>query len=697
MEDLFSYLQCVSAIFLVAGTLYASWKITRVLLPDETASTKWCGICTVGLWVAAVGFHILAWTGLFTIWAAVPAVCILVAASHFLIRSPVRFLDDLACDLQETRSVFCELMNPVIVYVFAFFAILVLARDLILPPLAWDTLTYHATKAAMWVQSGNIWLMSAPGGWSYQRSFPGGGELYQAWAMLPFHADIVVCVVDWVQWLCLMIALYSLGTCLALSRRLSLIAAIFCGFLPAVVFSVGACYVDILLALTFVLSAVFFIRLTTTTRPVYIFFEYLAFGVAGGVKLTAYPTMAVMIVLTVLYVLVKRHLSRSTFAALAGGLLCMALTAVPWLVQNSLETGFPFSPLDIKLGTIILGQPSQETIRFQEAIQQIPYSTSTEWQAFLDLFRFPLSFYAPDFGVINLLFLAIFPIGMVIMVRKNPWFALGIFAIIASVVGAYAAPAFTVVRVLWAVANARFLYTSFFLIIMLSLYTINHSRWERFAQLLLCIPAVHFVMGAFHYWAPYEVGTLAIVFVTIFVLGSGLVFLSRSLSYQATGAILIFALIAFFVMLDSLRSDIRYRAGNSYFFHGFPYYWVQSAKLLDDEKHPHSIAVTSGVGFERGAYRVPPWFMYMFMGSRLQNKIQYVPIAKNGDMVPLTPSAFRDVKANYRSWVTRLHQKGITDVMSFFPESLEFEWMKKNTDSFEPLFLGKQFGCFRVR
>jgi len=697
-------LQCVSAMFLVIGTVYASWKITWILLPDETASVKWCGICAVALWIAAFGFHVLAWTAFFTIGAAVLAVGFGVAICHFLIRSPRGFLEDLAGDFREMRSA-CnnrELINPVIIRVFAFFAVLVLARDLVLPPLAWDTLTYHATKAGMWVQSGSIWLMNAPGGWSYQRCFPGGGELFHAWAMLPFHADTLVSSVDWVQWLFLMIALYSLGICLGLSSRLSATASMFCGFLPSVVFSVGSCYVDILLALTFTLSAVFLVRFMVKIRPAYIFLECLALGVAGGVKLTAYPTMATLIILTLFYVLVKKQISRTILAAFAGGLLCMALTFVPWLLHNSFETGLPFSPLDIKFGNIMLGKPSQELIRLQETILEIVYSPATELQALLKLFRFPLSVETPDFGAISMAFVAFFPITIIGMARKNLWFAIVILALVASFIGTYAAPEFTAIRVLWAVSNARFLYTAFFLMTLSCLFLVSERRWERAAELLLCVPMIQFLVGIFHYWAPYEWRPLAVVLASMAILVGIIRLLSRLLSYQGLVAVLTAGLVAFFILLDSTRAEIRYHAlGRSFFFHGFPYYWAPAVTLLDNAKHPHSIAVTSGVtpqeGFLWHIYRVPPWFLYMFMGSRLQNTIQYVPIEEKGDMLPLTPSSLRDIKLSYSLWLTRLRQKEITHVMSFFPESVELRWMKHNTDSFEPLFLGKEFGCFRVR
>lgn len=243
--------KCLVACFLVFGMFFVASGIVDRFLGKDVLSARWSATIVVGLWIATIGFHLLAATGILRFWVVMVAVACMVGMVRFSGYSFRTLINAMRHDELVLKNFLLLETNPLqkcLLIILAMGVLLVAGRGAILPPLSWDALTYHAVKAGMWAQSGQIRLMEAPGGWSHYRMFPGGGETLQALSMLPFHSDLLVCLVDFVEWLCLIPALFLLGRCVGLERKSSFIGGLFCLFLPCVVFSVGSCYVDLILA-----------------------------------------------------------------------------------------------------------------------------------------------------------------------------------------------------------------------------------------------------------------------------------------------------------------------------------------------------------------------------------------------------------------------------------------------------------------
>jgi len=73
-----------------------------------------------------------------------------------------------------------------------FVVLLSLSRALLMPPLAWDCLTYHLTFAALWIQKGTLFIFHAPDQIADNAYFPINGDIFASWLLLPFDSDMVV-------------------------------------------------------------------------------------------------------------------------------------------------------------------------------------------------------------------------------------------------------------------------------------------------------------------------------------------------------------------------------------------------------------------------------------------------------------------------------------------------------------------------
>ena len=256
-------LRTLSAEFLIFGTLYLSCSLSYRLLGRANVVRRWCATVLIAMWLMSAIFHLLLPLGQFRLSAVLLLLGLLVFAARLKGYPYSLFLHRLWRDLSWFARVWR--LNSAsryrwLIYLFALFALVKCIRSVLLPPLGWDTLTYHAVKAAMWIQSGGPAAMEAPGGWSLYRTYFGGGEIFTAWAMLPFHNDLLVGLVDPLQWLFLGLALYGLGRQLGLKSKYACIGTIYVLCLPAAHLSVGAGYVDLGNSLVLITSLMFAVR-----------------------------------------------------------------------------------------------------------------------------------------------------------------------------------------------------------------------------------------------------------------------------------------------------------------------------------------------------------------------------------------------------------------------------------------------------
>ncbi|HPA83106.1 MAG TPA: hypothetical protein PLS95_19970, partial [Thermoanaerobaculales bacterium] len=119
------------------------------------------------------------------------------------------------------------------------------ARGLLMPPLAWDSLTYHLVFAGTWVQQGRISSFVSPGGMDGYSHFPVFGEVLPAVLMLPFRSDLLVNLAGIPYLLLAWVATWAASRELGVHRSFSFLVASLVLSTPALFAYATTAYVDI--------------------------------------------------------------------------------------------------------------------------------------------------------------------------------------------------------------------------------------------------------------------------------------------------------------------------------------------------------------------------------------------------------------------------------------------------------------------
>lgn len=119
-----------------------------------------------------------------------------------------------------------------------------------LPPFIWDSLTYHLTNVAQWVQDGRIGLFLTPIDRIYT---PANYEVLAAWFTVFLHHDVVVEAAGLPAYVLIGLSVYAVGRGIGLSAIASWIAAIAHLSTPAVVYAATGTKNDPFVAAAFLL------------------------------------------------------------------------------------------------------------------------------------------------------------------------------------------------------------------------------------------------------------------------------------------------------------------------------------------------------------------------------------------------------------------------------------------------------------
>lgn len=675
-------LRTLSAEFLIFGTLYLSCSLSYRLLGRSSVVRRWCATALIAMWLMSAIFHLLLPLGQFRLSAVLVLLGLLVFAARLKGYPYSLFLHRLWRDLSWFARVWR--LNSAsryrwLIYLFALFALVKCIRSVLLPPLGWDTLTYHAVKAAMWIQSGGPAFMEAPGGWSSYRTYFGGGEIFTAWAMLPFHNDLLVGLVDPLQWLFLGLALYGLGRELGLRSKYACIGTIYVLCLPAAHLSVGAGYVDLGNSLVLITSLMFAVRFLRYRDKPSALLAVIGFGVASGIKVTALPVAAVLLPIMGWFMARNRQLSTGKWI-LAGGLAALAIL-VPWLAYNIQWTGYPLSPMPISLGGLTLGVSPPTLTWYQDLLSLEPYAWSSEKISLKWLLRWPTT---PS---LHLSVMTLLPLVLFLVIFPSYSFKKTSIAILSiGFMGAFAlfyySPGFSVVRIHFGEYNGRFLIPIAAVVVLLSLSWCRHrsQTTELYLLYLGLATVLHIAGGIFYGWAAFERLTvpLSLVLLLVFIFSlSGLP--GRWTHPRLLTATAVLAPLLLLPALAFYKDFTRYRAaGQSDLMHPTVKYWAAAAELVDEPESPKHIAVTAGPW-----QKADNWAMYFFMGRNLQNRIFYIPVSRSGEIIDFGPEGTREKYAQFDSWAGRLLQQRVTHVMCFHPPSIEMLWMEYRPDLFE--------------
>ena len=669
------------ALVFLGSSIAIGWPLAARWAPREGVLLRGLAAGVVALVVLTVVFHVLLALSLFD--RVVASVVLLVIALATRRCLP-------AAEAWRTNRAFwrfcARLRGKPLSFVLGLalvFVLLTVVRSLMLPTVGWDSITYHYVKAGMWVQSGGPITLEAPGGWSMYRSIFGGGEIFTAWAMLPFGNDLLAGAVDAIFWIANGLVLYALARELGIRVRHRAVLALYAMFLPAAWDAVGWGYVDLSNTALLLTGVLFATRYFRTGRTPLVWIALLALGLAAGIKLTSVPFLAGTGFVLALWMVAKGgEVRRPALATLMGGGLVAFVLVSPWLVSNFLDSGsplrFPLTLFGIRLGA------DNPAFAWSQDRQLAAYTFAAEWRALKLLFQLP-TVNESHLSMLSVLPLSLAPIGFARLFRaraelRAPLVLMALLGL--SVLVAFYDRAFSFSRLEFTWVNGRFLMPIVFLSLPLA-FTALPARGRLRDGLMFYLVlgfAVHFAcFGPMRVMQPRPGVVLAGFAVGGVLLALAVLVVSR-LGRPAHKAVAFsLLLLGACTALERLRElDTRYLllVGRNVSDDVFRYWW-QSAHLAEREGDALRIAVTAGPRQD-----ADNWLMYYFMGKDLQNTLHYLPISTDGSIIPFGPDTRRQDEGDVEAWLGRIEVQEISHVFSFFPSSLELGWMQARPGRF---------------
>lgn len=681
--------RCSVAVAIGAGFLYLAYALAIRVSPPAKVHLRWVALVAALLVLPSLTFDLLA---LLRIFGMVAATVVLAAAAAltFALSDRRGFRVRLARDWRFVKRVRSRVgRSP---YRWLLFAWILCAAPsilhvLLLPPLGWDTLTYHGIKAGMYVQNGGTDTMIGTGPWAYYRNMPAEGEAFEAWAMLPLRTDDLVPLTEVAQWLALGYVLIVLSRLLSVREPFGSAAAGFFLALPTFKMVIGSGYVEPLMMLAFATGLTLGLMARRGGHRGVLLLSLGSLAVAAGTKLSMVP-----VAVAVAAIVSGAAWPTVGWTGVLAALLLFATMYLPWPLVSTLRTGFPFSPFPVHFGHVKLGDAPPEVIWYMRRLHFRPYQADTELAVLKRLLALPFTpaIQRETLGILALLPFAGLPAGLRRLFACAPVAAVLVVVTAILTLAFYYSPDFSMVRYYWTESSSRFLLP------IVMLVTVSGVVWcRRGSRIARVYLAVLCAATFFHLLYVGFVGFSKTSVVGVVLLAAGSAALlgawvrARRTKYGSVAALVI-AVVAL-ASLHTVRASMR----NDMYAHDFvlepvPRYWVAALSMVDDPDVPRRIAITSGP-----LQNIDNWFAAPFLGRALQNRLHYVPVSRDGTIWPLGSTMVAET-ADFGAWYTRLRERNVTDVMSFSPRSIEQSWMEARPLLFRKLAGDQEWALFAV-
>jgi hypothetical protein len=687
-----------AAVWLCAGFTLAAWGLAWRACGPGHALLRATAAAAALLWLLTACFHLLTSAGLFSIGPACLVAGLLGAAAWREAGGCAGLATRLAVERRFVERVGQRHRGSPHRGVALAMLVCVapaLVRALILPPLAWDSLTYHALKAAKWVQTGGLVDLDAPGPWAYSRHTLAGAEVFLAWAMLPLRSDTLTGIVEIWQWLALGLVTMVLARRLGAREPHASSAAGFVLAIPTVRLMIGSGYVEMCGMLALVGGIVLGLATWNGQRPQALALSIAVLGVSGATKfsmLSIAGAAAAVIALRALWhgpAAVRRW-------AVAGGVAFLVAVG-PWLVEATRRTGYPFSPVPLAIGGVVLGVAPPEIDFYLRRDLPDGFDLAAETAALRAVFPF-LGSANESLGAFALVPLVAAVLGCGAVVGRLGAASLLVFAPLLIGLATYYAPSFAVLRLYWTWSSSRFL-----LPVVIVATVVSVAWWResphasgRYRQLLVALTLANLLFFSWHGFSPASVFATLATCAGLAVAGVAVASTWHRTRTVARAAAMAALMVAAVVSLHWWRLAWRHDLiGRDSVLHPLPQYWADAVPLIDRPGRHLRIAVTSGPH-----QNLDNWFTYPFLGGSFQNDVVYVPVSRDGRVRHVgAPDVTRELyaTADFEAWYARLDERAVTHVLSFEPPSIEQEWMDGRADLFErETGVPQRWGLYRV-
>jgi 4-amino-4-deoxy-L-arabinose transferase-like glycosyltransferase len=212
------------------------------------------------------------------------------------------------------------------------------AMGIAVAPSTWDSMTYHLSRAAYWLQQHSA--EHFPGGSLRQLGSPPNAEIIQAWTMAITGTDRFVALVQWLALIGLSCCVYLGARLLEFGRAPALFAAALFAVLPEPLLQAASTQNDLVIAFFVLAAAVFGVRGLRDRRGGDIAVAAAALGLAVGTKGTVFalgPSLAIVLLAAIWR---YRPPPRLVAGAVAGA-VCAVLALGSWGYALNVADGDP--------------------------------------------------------------------------------------------------------------------------------------------------------------------------------------------------------------------------------------------------------------------------------------------------------------------------------------------------------------------
>jgi hypothetical protein len=603
----------------------------------------------------------------------------------------------------------------------AFVVLFSFSRALLMPPLAWDCLTYHLTVAALWIQKGSLVVLSAPDQLQYAH-FPINGEIFASWLLLPFHNDLLVNTMNFPITLLGGMACYAIARELGLGRKQASFAPLLICFSPMIFPLITTEYVDPAVFAFCCAAVLFALRYLKEGCLSDALFALIAAGVVLGIKFTGIAITGLIFAAVIgTTALSKRHPS---FFAKAGitilGLLIICALGGRQYILNAIDARNPFYPLPVRIMNHELFKGWSGVDQMNEWISEYEISQELDklgpWERMYRKFYYLSLNAGPKFA--PFLFLAIASLFVRSdYIPKRYCCFLSLIWIIPCIVYFTGTAMDFARKGYYLDSSTRFLSPCVAIFTIQGLAVMsrikNHSR-----------PIEVFLIGLFGWDLLYmkkthldEVGllyplvvVLMLVCVTLYNLGYerfATAFTGSKISSSSTGPVgfnrviikrwlayctgfIVLVLVLY--CLQTYRDHTRYAYYRTHVdLNPIPGDTVNGWEFLDNPREKKTIALAMD-------WAAPGhnWFFYPLLGRWLQNEVVYLSAKYQGD-VPARLHRGMLRGDNLSVWLYNAKKQRVDYILARTPWPIELRWMESRGDTFELVFYDKAFRIFRYR
>ncbi|KPJ61857.1 MAG: hypothetical protein AMJ42_00720 [Deltaproteobacteria bacterium DG_8] len=714
------------AIFLITNIslLYTSHLCVRRFHPHAPPSVRLVAIgllyysLIILIFQALSPFHAITRT-----WVTIS--CILLALISHLIWGKQR---NIQADIEPIKSWIREGLSSrwsVLLIICGFIVLLSFSRALLMPPLAWDCLTYHLTSAALWIKKGTLLIFNAPDQLQYTR-FPINGEIFAAWLLLPFDTDLLLNTMNFPITLLGGISCYAIARELGLTRKEASFAPALVCFSPMIYPQITTEYIDNAVFTLCSASVLFTLRFLRRGYLNDCLLALVAAGTLLGTKYSGIPAVGLIFIATVIKIinLVKYSGLLKKFSLILLGLLIICTLGGRQYIHNTIEAGNPLYPFHLKLFNHEICEGWSRLDQVDEWISIYEVNTGLDklswWERTYRKFCYISLTAGPKFLIFLILaFISLFTKPH--YVPKSVWYFLSIMWIVPIVLFYADTSVDFAKRGYYLDRSTRFLspYIAIFAVQGLVILQKLSKHFKKIDFFLVAFVAWDLLyINKTHIW---EVEVLyPPIIVALFMIGVISILAreksSKSLilkvddlaNYVKSTCLDTFRVsssaikkwvtytFGFIVLIGALSLLQVYRDTNRYVYYrnhrdlnNIPRMFVNAWEFLDQPATKTTIALA--IGWEPPGHK---WFFYPLLGRWLQNDIVYIS-AKYKWEVPTWLDRGLLRGDDFSIWVHNLRRKKVDYILVQKPWPVELRWMLRHQDKFQLVFDDRNCKIFK--